>query len=154
MSDATFPDGIRAFDPHEKAPDYIIANITLKADELTQWMRASHVMGECRLVMKRSKAGKLYLQVDTYRPPQQTYEHPESRSNAQNSQGGYNTAPPPPAFPTAQEPQRNAGNRAFNHPVSNAQARRMEHNGAPGGGPPMPVEPGDEAIDDIPFIRE
>lgn len=60
-----FVDGLRVYAPHERAPDYIIANVQVDSAQLSQWL-ASHP-GQQRLVIKRSKGGKYYAQVDTYK---------------------------------------------------------------------------------------
>lgn len=63
-SETEFVDGLRVYAPHERAPDYIIANVQLDRDVLTAWLagRAPQI----RIVIKRSQGGKLYAAVDTY----------------------------------------------------------------------------------------
>ena len=66
MSSSTeFVDGLRAYAPNERAPDYIIANATIDRDALAAWLagRAPQV----RVVIKRSQGGKYYAAVDTYK---------------------------------------------------------------------------------------
>lgn len=65
MSETEFVDGLRAYAPHERAPDYIIANVSLDRDALTAWLagRAPQI----RVVIKRSQGGKYYAAVDTYK---------------------------------------------------------------------------------------
>lgn len=65
MSDTEFVDGLRVYAPHERAPDYIIANVSLDRAALTAWLagRAPQI----RVVIKRSQGGKYYAAVDTYK---------------------------------------------------------------------------------------
>lgn len=70
---ATFPDGIRAFAPRKGAPDFIIADILISPDELTQWLKNNEKLfteykgkQQLRLQLKNGKTG-LYVDVDTYK---------------------------------------------------------------------------------------
>lgn len=67
MSEIEFVDGLRIYAPNEGAPDYIIANVQLERDALTAWLAARG--DKVRVVIKRSKGGKLYAAVDTYDRP-------------------------------------------------------------------------------------
>lgn len=64
-SETEFVDGLRVYAPHERAPEYIIANASLDRDALTAWLagRAPQI----RVVIKRSQGGKYYAAVDTYK---------------------------------------------------------------------------------------
>lgn len=81
MGDVEFIQGIRVYAPRETAPDYIIANCVIDADALGQFL-AAHP-GQTRVVIKRSKGGKYYAQVDTYKRdgaqqrPQRQAQQPE-----------------------------------------------------------------------------
>ena len=67
MPEAIFPEGISVRDPHEKAPDFVRGRISMKKDELIPWLEKQE--GEwINCDIKRSKGGKLYLQVDTWKP--------------------------------------------------------------------------------------
>ena len=89
MSDTEFVDGMRVYAPNEGAPDYIIANVVVNAGgTLEQWLH-DHP-GEQRIVIKRSKGGKLYAARDTWKP------------NAERS-------PSKPVKDCPQPDQRNAG---------------------------------------------
>jgi hypothetical protein len=134
----TFPDGFRVFSPKETAPEYIKCDIVINVDQFTQFMRAAATDGEVRLTLKESRGGALYCQLNTWRP--------ESAATAQNAPTQPRPAPPPPPFPTAQEPQRNEGNRAFNHPTYiHPGEQEPPDDNLPG------LEPGDEDISSIPF---
>ena len=67
MAEVTFPEGISVKDPHEKAPDFVRGRISMKKDELIPWLQKQD--GEwVNCDIKRSKGGKLYLQVDDWKP--------------------------------------------------------------------------------------
>ena len=67
MAEVTFPEGISVKDPHESAPDFVQGRISMKKDELIPWLQKQE--GEwVNCDIKRSKGGKLYLQVDNWKP--------------------------------------------------------------------------------------
>ena len=67
MPEAIFPEGISVRDPHEKAPDFVRGRISMMKDEIIPWLEKQE--GEwVNCDIKRSKGGKLYLQVDTWKP--------------------------------------------------------------------------------------
>ena len=67
MSDIEFVDGLIIKVPHESAPDFVKMNISIKRKELGNWLRQKE--GEwINIVVKESKAGKIYAAVDTWEP--------------------------------------------------------------------------------------
>ena len=79
MADKNFPEGIRAFAPHEKAPEFVKASIVVTPNQLVTWLKANpsflkDYKGEkqLRLVLKSGTKG-LYLEVDTYEPKAKTF---------------------------------------------------------------------------------
>ena len=54
--DAIFPKGLVIKNPHEKAPDFVRAKLHIIKDELIPWLN------------ELSQNGKLYIQVDTWKP--------------------------------------------------------------------------------------
>lgn len=64
-----FVDGMFAGKPSENAPEFIKAKISIKAAELIPFLE-KHVnnAGYLNLDLKESKAGKLYLELNTYKP--------------------------------------------------------------------------------------
>lgn len=70
-----FPKGVIVFEPHEKAPDFIIAEIVISPetlatflDENSDLLHTHEKYGEqLKLTLKESKGGKLYLQVNDYK---------------------------------------------------------------------------------------
>ena len=68
-ADKEFADGIYVKAPHENAPDFVKFRISLKREDVIQWL--SKKDGECiNLDVKESQGGKWYCQVDTWEPKQ------------------------------------------------------------------------------------
>jgi hypothetical protein len=65
-----FPEGISAFKPHEKAPEFVKADISVDAVKFQEWLQthpeARDAKGYVRLTLKASREGKYYLAVNTY----------------------------------------------------------------------------------------
>ena len=97
MSDEVkFPDGISVYAPRESAPDYILGDVVIRAGQMTEYLRAASIDGELRLTLKRSKGGKLYFQVNEWRPQKQTNQQQAPQAPAPQA-----PAPQAPApFPT------------------------------------------------------
>jgi hypothetical protein len=104
-----WPSGLRVFQPHEKAPDFVKAEIVINCQEFEQFMKARHVMGTLKLTMKQGRSGALYCQLNTFVPQSQGYQHPEYRESPVTAQNrptppAPRKAPPPPP-PFTQPPQ-------------------------------------------------
>ncbi len=76
---ANYPEGIRAFSPHEKAPEFVKGTIVITPNQLVTWLKANpgylkDYKGEkqLRLSLKAGTKG-LYLEVDTYEPQSKTF---------------------------------------------------------------------------------
>ena len=65
-----FVKGLIVKAPHEKAPDFVKAAISIKVEELGLWLREKHKAGDewVNIDVKESKGGKWYAAVSTYRP--------------------------------------------------------------------------------------
>jgi hypothetical protein len=65
-----FVDGLIVKAPHEKAPDFVKAAISIKVEALGLWLRAKHKAGDewVNIDVKESKAGKWYAAVSTFKP--------------------------------------------------------------------------------------
>lgn len=65
-----FPAGLFAKAPHDKAPDFVKAALSIKRAELGNWLRGQS--GEwINLQIKESRNGKWYVAVDNWEPQQQ-----------------------------------------------------------------------------------
>lgn len=65
MADANFMDGIIA-KRHEKAPDFVIVNLSFKTAEFIKYLQDHDKNGWVNGQVKRSKKGKLYCELDTW----------------------------------------------------------------------------------------
>lgn len=70
MADAEFAAGLIVKEPHPNAPDFVKARISIKVEELGQWLRSKYKAGEewVNLDVKVAKNGKWYAQVSTFKP--------------------------------------------------------------------------------------
>ena len=67
MADIEFVDGLIIKAPHEKAPDFVKARISIKRKDLGNWLRSKDD-DWINLDVKVSKSGKWYAQVDDWKP--------------------------------------------------------------------------------------
>ena len=70
QDDIEFVDGLIVKPPHENAPDFVKAAISIKVEALGMWLRAKHKSGDewVNIDVKVSKAGKWYAAVSKYKP--------------------------------------------------------------------------------------
>ena len=69
MSDIKFIDGLIVKAPHERAPDFVKARLSIKRADLIAWLQAQE--GEwVNAEVKVSKGGKWYAAVDEWKPEQ------------------------------------------------------------------------------------
>lgn len=76
MSEANFPDGLRAFKPNDNAPDFIKADLEIEKAKLIAWL--SGQPDKVRLQIKLSKKGTYYAQVNDYQKANQPTGNVES----------------------------------------------------------------------------
>ena len=67
MSEVKFVDGLRVFPPHERAPDFVKAQLVITRKALGNWLRGEPD-DEIRIDVKESRNGKWYAAVNDYRP--------------------------------------------------------------------------------------
>ncbi len=69
---AIFAEGIYLNTVHEKAPDFIKANVSIHVQKAISWLATNQKLadekGYIKLVGKESKQGKRYFQIDTWKP--------------------------------------------------------------------------------------
>jgi len=103
MADKVFTDGmiikwLGPNDPNRRqnAPDFILGQISFKVDDIVKCLQANNNNGWVNVDIKRSQGGKVYSEVDTWKPKGQ-----------QDNQAGYQPqnqqAPPPPQFNPADD---------------------------------------------------
>ena len=102
-----FVEGMRIFGAKESQPEFIKGELIIDCQEFENYMRANcDNTGEIRITIKESRAGKLWLDRNDWRP------HGQQDGYQQNRQGGYNQQSnnnqeqvPPPPRPAAPPPQ-------------------------------------------------
>lgn len=66
-----FPKGLIVKAPRDGAPEWVIASISIKREELIEWLSGRE--GEwVNLDVKEAKSGKWYAAVNTFKPKQET----------------------------------------------------------------------------------
>ena len=78
MSDNKLPEGIRYFEKHANAPDFVIDSLVITIDDFNAFVEQNpdlltEFKGKKQLKLQRlrSKQGKIYLSVDTFQPQAQ-----------------------------------------------------------------------------------
>lgn len=67
MSDKTFASGILYKEPSPKAPDFVVGGLSVKKSEFIPFLNSQD--GDwVNLSIKLSKAGKPYIELDTWKP--------------------------------------------------------------------------------------
>lgn len=67
MSDTKFIPGLFFKDPHQNAPDFVMAKGSIKVADLRAWL--AEQSGEwVNFDLKRSREGKPYAQIDDWKP--------------------------------------------------------------------------------------
>lgn len=74
----TFVTGLFYKKPHPKAPEYVLGNLSAKREEFIAFLTLQ--TGEwVNMVIKESKAGKAYVQIDDWKPKQKIEEEIDYR---------------------------------------------------------------------------
>lgn len=66
-----FPKGLIVKAPRDGAPDFVIASISIKREELIEWL-SSREGDWINLDVKEAKSGHWYASVNTFKPKQET----------------------------------------------------------------------------------
>ncbi len=84
-NDLEFVDGLIVKAPHENAPSFVKATISIKVEALGMWLRAKHKAGEewVNIDVKEAKSGKWYAAVSTYKKGEKRDSKPERKPDAQ-----------------------------------------------------------------------
>ena len=70
MAETEFPKGLIVKKPRDGAPDFVIASISIKREELIEWLSGKD--GDwINLDVKEAKSGHWYTSVNTFKPRQQ-----------------------------------------------------------------------------------
>jgi len=65
-----FPQGIIFKTPRENAPEFIKGHLSFKTEEFIQYLQEKNNNGWVNIDIKKSKAGKLYLDLNDWKPEQ------------------------------------------------------------------------------------
>ena len=86
-----FASGFYYNEPHENAPDFILASMSVRPDVFIEWLKEqkTNEHGYVRMTAKRGKEGKPYVVLDTWVKTQQSaprqatedIEYPEEEIN-------------------------------------------------------------------------
>ena len=69
--DIEFPKGLIVKAPRDNAPEWVIASISIKREELIEWLSSKD--GDwINLDVKEAKSGHWYASVNTFKPRQET----------------------------------------------------------------------------------
>jgi hypothetical protein len=69
--DKIFADGF-VFKRNEKAPDFVVGNISIKVEEAVAFLKQHTKNGWVNLQVKNSQGGKYYMELDTFEPKAQS----------------------------------------------------------------------------------
>jgi hypothetical protein len=80
-----FVDGLIVKAPHEKAPDFVKAQISIKVEDLGKWLRAKYKgslenEGWINIDVKEAKSGKWYAAVSNFKPKADSTRKEEPKS--------------------------------------------------------------------------
>lgn len=76
-----FADGF-SFKRNEKAPDFVVGRLSIKADDGVAFIRANEKNGWVNLNIKTARSGNHYVELDTYEPSTQSGMKPQSEKPA------------------------------------------------------------------------
>lgn len=74
MEDNKLAKGLYAFMPHEKAPDFINMELSIKPDHFKAWLenQPTDDNGFVKVTIKTSKQGKMYAERNDWKPMKET----------------------------------------------------------------------------------
>lgn len=73
MSDKIFAEGIYFNERNEKMPEWLLGKISINRDKLISFLeKQEEINGYINLDIKRGKSGKLYMELNTFKPQRQT----------------------------------------------------------------------------------
>lgn len=77
MTEKKYADGVRFFERKDNQPDFVLGALVITPEDLMQWIKSnpdltSNYKGkdQVKFQVKRSKDGKVYIELDTYKPGQ------------------------------------------------------------------------------------
>ena len=97
MSENLFIDGLIVKAPHDNAPDFVKAKLSIKREEMINWLQQQS--GEwINADIKESRAGKWYAAIDNWKPdPDRAGAGGGPPADNSPPPGNYDDNPPPAA---------------------------------------------------------
>lgn len=85
-----FVDGMIVKAPHERAPDFVKAQISIKVEDMGKWLREKYKAGDewINLDVKVAKSGKWYASVSTFKPKEKEAPKEEPKKGGSSRVGG------------------------------------------------------------------
>jgi hypothetical protein len=93
--DKVFANGMIVKD-RGNAPEWVIAKVSIKVEEFIQTLQQHADNGWVNLNIQRSRGGKDYVEIDTWKPNQ---DNPANQGYATRQEQPQRQAPPPPPAP-------------------------------------------------------
>lgn len=92
-TETEFVDGLIAKAPHDKAPEFVKARLSIKREELIEWLDSR---GEdwINVDIKEARSGKWYAAVDPWKPERQESKPPRQAPPERAPRGGGGQSPP------------------------------------------------------------
>jgi len=90
MSDIKFVDGVYFSKPSERAPDFVVGNISFVPEKIIAWLndQTPNEKGYVNCQIKIARSGKPYVALDDYQP----------RERREEPQGQRQAPPPQPPY--------------------------------------------------------
>ncbi len=85
-----FTQGLRFWDKHPNAPEWVIGKISIKPKEFTDWLKANYKKGEeyINIEVKRGNSGNPYTELSTFKPNQASQSYKDANNAPSQSSGG------------------------------------------------------------------
>jgi len=90
-TEKVFTEGLFFDEPRDGAPEFVIGGLTVSVDRFTDWLFAlpKSDKGYVKIDIKRSRAGKIYMELDTWTPPRsEEAARPERHNDADGDDDG------------------------------------------------------------------
>ena len=82
-----FADGF-SFKRNEKAPDFVVGRMSMKADEAVAFIRQHEKGGWVNVNVKTARSGNYYVELDTYEPTNGMKDGPKQEAKPQGTPRG------------------------------------------------------------------
>ena len=83
MSEKIFVNGMIIKPRHERTPDYVLANISFKVEDMVAFLQQHQDNGWVNVQVMKSQQGKDYAALDTWKPQQQQQQQaPQQQQQA------------------------------------------------------------------------